>query len=539
MRTGTGGTKPSADEPSAGRSNGALPYGFRAFKASLNNSGCQQPIASSAPKTNKQSAFVLHRAGSAPVPAGQQQSRLTHTLPHTSAPMKRHSVHIEELPYQPDSSGLFERIETLPCPLLLDSGHPHTRAGRFDIISADPLEEITLSSTNSTRYEDIQELFEKLSAVHSRHGKGLVPPAEDIPFCGGIAGYLDYELGQPLQYLPARAAARCRLYCYEWALLQDHLLQRCRFVALPSMTGARRRAVIERLQTPLPAGAADDFVLSQPFGSNMQRADYRAAFTKIQRYIRAGDCYQVNLARRFDSRYTGRPWRAFQTLRAVAGAHFAGYMDNGAEQLLCLSPERFLRLSGRRVETRPIKGTRARHSDAGADRQAAEALQRSSKDRAENLMIVDLLRNDIGRNCVPGSIQVERLFELESYPAVHHLVSTISGELLTQRSACELLRDSFPGGSITGAPKRRAMQIIAELEPAPRRAYCGSMLYISADGRMDSNIAIRSLLCERGEIHCWGGGAIVADSQWEQEYRENWDKISPLIETLEAHSGLR
>jgi para-aminobenzoate synthetase component 1 len=185
------------------------------------------------------------------------------------------------------------------------------------------------------------------------------------------------------------------------------------------------------------------------------------------------------------------------------------------------------------VETSPIKGTRPRHADPQSDRRAAEELRASEKDRAENLMIVDLLRNDLGRSCVPGSIHVDRLFELQSFPTVHHLVSTVIGELASDRQSNDLLRDSFPGGSITGAPKRRAMEIIAELEPSPREVYCGSILYVSADGRMDSNIAIRTLLCGDGEIRCWAGGGIVADSLWEQEYQETFDKVGRLLETLE------
>jgi para-aminobenzoate synthetase component 1 len=218
----------------------------------------------------------------------------------------------------------------------------------------------------------------------------------------------------------------------------------------------------------------------------------------------------------------------------VAAAPFAAYLalaDNSA--LMSLSPERFISLHGHHVETSPIKGTRPRYSDRRADGQAAAELRASDKDRAENLMIVDLLRNDLGRSCVPGSIHVDRLFEVQSFPTVHHLVSTISGELQDDRGPTDLLRDSFPGGSITGAPKRRAMQIIAELEPDPRQAYCGSLLYISADGRMDSNIAIRTLLCDQGEVRCWGGGGIVADSQWQQEYQETYDKVGKFLIVLE------
>jgi para-aminobenzoate synthetase component 1 len=200
---------------------------------------------------------------------------------------------------------------------------------------------------------------------------------------------------------------------------------------------------------------------------------------------------------------------------------------------MCLSPERFLSLHGHRVETSPIKGTRPRYSDPQSDDQARRELRSSPKDRAENLMIVDLLRNDLGRSCVPGSIHVDRLFEVQSFPTVHHLVSTISGELRSGRNAWDLLRDSFPGGSITGAPKRRAMEIIAELETHERQVYCGSVLYISADGRMDSNIAIRSLLCEQGQVRCWGGGGIVADSDWQQEYQESYDKVGKFLNALE------
>jgi para-aminobenzoate synthetase component 1 len=267
----------------------------------------------------------------------------------------------------------------------------------------------------------------------------------------------------------------------------------------------------------------------------MSARQYQRAVEAIQRYILAGDCYQVNLAQRFSSRFDGDPWDAYRMLRPLAAAHFAGYMEcSNKTRLLCLSPERFLKLAGQRVEARPIKGTRPRHEDALADKASADELRQSAKDRAENLMIVDLLRNDMGRNCKPGSIQVDRLFELESYPTVHHLVSTISGELRDGRNAGDLLRDCFPGGSITGAPKRRAMEIIEELEPDPRQAYCGSMLYISADGRMDSNIAIRSLLCEEDRISCWGGGGIVADSEWESEYQETWDKVGRFIKALET-----
>jgi para-aminobenzoate synthetase component 1 len=316
-------------------------------------------------------------------------------------------------------------------------------------------------------------------------------------------------------------------------VVQDHVLRRAVLVAQPRVPASRRRDLLARLRQR-SFNRVRRFHLSGQFESNMSAGQYRDAFARIQDYIAAGDCYQVNLAQRFSAGFEGEPWAAYRSLRAVAAAPFSGFIDLGNDDaVICLSPERFISLHGHRVETTPIKGTRPRHADSVADLRAAEDLRSSEKDRAENLMIVDLLRNDLGRSCVPGSIHVERLFELHSFPTVHHLVSAISGELRHDRTAIELLRDSFPGGSITGAPKRRAMEIIAELEPHSRGVYCGSLLYVSADGRMDSNIAIRTLLCHNGTVRCWGGGGIVADSRWDDEYQETFDKVGRFLETLE------
>jgi para-aminobenzoate synthetase component 1 len=277
----------------------------------------------------------------------------------------------------------------------------------------------------------------------------------------------------------------------------------------PRVGSAERQDLKARLHQPANQRNAG-FELTGPFTSNVSRDQYKAAFDRIQHYIQAGDCYQVNLTRCFDAGYTGDPWTAYRALRKLAAAPFSAYLSLEKEAtLMCLSPERFMSLHGHRVETSPIKGTRPRDSDPRLDELARQDLRASQKDRAENLMIVDLLRNDLGRSCMPGSIHVDRLFDIQSFPTVHHLVSTISGELNADRNAWDLLRDSFPGGSITGAPKRRAMEIISELETHERDVYCGSVVYVSADGRMDSNIAIRSLLCADGEVRCWGGGALL------------------------------
>ena len=443
--------------------------------------------------------------------------------------MTSNTLFLEELPYRSDSCGWFERLRDLPRPLLLDSCYPHSRQGRFDILLADPAEDLSFTCSDSTTYDDILRYFKSLEAA-----VGEAAQADTLPFCGGLAGYLDYELGLPLQYLPAIAGASAHVHRYNWALVQDHRLGRCHFVCQRELPESRRRDLLARLREPYgKAGQGPAYEMSSRFDSNLDLGAYEHAFRQIQQYIHAGDCYQVNLARRFAGHGRGDPWAAYQHLRPLAAAPFSAYMDTGSAQLLCLSPERFLRVAGRHVETRPIKGTRPRSSDPRTDALSAEELSKSSKDRAENLMIVDLLRNDIGRVCRPGSIEVDGLFELESYPSVHHLVSTISGELVEGATPLDLLRNCFPGGSITGAPKRRAMEIIGELEPHSRRAYCGSVFYLSACGRMDSNIAIRSLLSEGDDMFCWGGGGLVADSQWEKEYQETWDKVGRFIEALD------
>ncbi len=271
--------------------------------------------------------------------------------------------------------------------------------------------------------------------------------------------------------------------------------------------------------------------------SNFTRAAYESAFDEVQRYLRAGDCYQVNLAQRYAARASGDALPAYLELRRLSPAPYSAFLNLPQAQILCASPECFLQVRAGRVETRPIKGTRPRMADAQQDQQMTRELQYSAKDRAENLMIVDLLRNDLGKSCVPGSVQAPKLFEVESFAQVHHLVSTVTGQLAPGQDALALLRNCFPGGSVTGAPKQRAMEIIEQLEPQRRGVYCGSVGYIGFDGNMECNIAIRTLVYSNDEIRFWAGGGVVADSEVEAEYQETLDKAGAMVELLRRFGG--
>ncbi|MDH1147778.1 aminodeoxychorismate synthase component I [Pseudomonas mosselii] len=441
---------------------------------------------------------------------------------------------LHPLPYQPDPAFYFERLRRAPGAILLDSARPGAERGRYDLLSAWPLQQLQANPE-----EDGRDYLQRLRQALAELGTAQLPEGIELPFAGGLIGYLSYDFGRRLEQLPTHAVddlglPDARLGLYAWALVSDHRLSSSQLVFHPSLPQTERQRLIALFNASAP-GDTGDFRLLAPMTGDLRPEQYRAAFDQVQRYIQAGDCYQINLTQRFRAPCLGDPWRAYLALRAACPTPFSGYqqLDEGIA-LLSFSPERFIRVSQGEVETRPIKGTRPRAADPVEDARNAAELLASPKDRSENLMIVDLLRNDIGRTCQTGSVKVPELFSLESYPNVHHLVSSVVGRLAAGKDALDLIAGSFPGGSITGAPKIRAMQIIDELEPARRALYCGSLLYVDVRGEMDSSIAIRSLLVKDGQVSCWGGGAVVADSHWQAEYEESIAKVRVLMETLQA-----
>ena len=443
------------------------------------------------------------------------------------------------LPYFADSSALFSSIASQPWSVFLDSGYPNSNQGRYDIIAADPVctlvthGDITEITRNNLTIKSSADPFDlvKQQLVSDFISDG------DLPFNGGAIGYFSYDLARRLETLPviaedAEHIAEMAVGIYKWAVIVDHQQQKSYLVGHDCEEQQWHALIAQFSQLPEPQ-EHDAFKVVGTINSNMDEAIYTLAFNRIKRYLKEGDCYQVNLAQRFVARCEGDPWIAYQLLRELNAAPFSCYLNLPEVQILSSSPERFLKLTKGVVETKPIKGTRPRKQDDAEDQQQIKSLESSNKDRAENLMIVDLLRNDISKTCKKGSVKVPIIFNVESYATVHHLVSTVTGILADDQHALDLLKSCFPGGSITGAPKIRAMEIIEELEPNRRGVYCGAIGYIGFDGNMDSNIAIRTLVHSKNTIRFWAGGGIVNDSVMEEEYQESFDKAAAMLDLLQ------
>jgi para-aminobenzoate synthetase component 1 len=458
------------------------------------------------------------------------------------------------------------RFAHLPHLLFLDSAARHPGLGRFSFITADPFAWVVC------RGRDVETTFFGPDASVVQSGGGpfdvlanllarfKAPIIEGLPpFQGGLAGLFGYGLCHHVERLPRPRVDEFEVPdlavgAYDWVISFDHQQGRAWLVSTGCIPGAmdRLRAVgrllrgedgLHRESRPparpcLAPLAAVDLAPSFPLAgrphltSNFSRRQYLGAVARAVEYVHAGDCFQVNLSQRLLHPAGIAPLELYRRLRQRNPAPFAGYFDLGDFVVASASPERFLRVQRGGVETRPIKGTRPRGKTPEEDRQRAQELLDSAKDRAENVMIVDLLRNDLGRVCAFGSVQVEALCRLESYPFVHHLVSVVTGKLRPGCGPVDLLRAAFPGGSVTGAPKVRAMEIIAELEPTARGAYCGSLGYLGFDGAMDTNLLIRTFTLGRGWIAFPVGGGIVADSTPEGEYAETLHKAEGLLRAL-------
>ncbi len=461
---------------------------------------------------------------------------------------------VEELVPAPEPEEALLRLAHRRHVLFFDSAQRHERLGRYSFLACEPAAFVVRRCGEADAF----------AAAAALLGPSRAQTVPDLPpFQGGVVGLFAYDLNRQLERIPAPRWDEFRvpalaLGLYDVVVAWDHAQQRAWIVSqgLPARPGGQRTRAAARLRAfrewlaaaplrpdELPAALGPRLAGSRlapqfPAGelarltSNFSRELYLRAVERAIEYICAGDVFQVNLAQRLLHPAGAAPLALYLRLRRCNPATFAAYFDMGRFQLASASPERFLQVRGRRVEARPIKGTRPRTAWPEADLFAGDELRASEKDRAENVMIVDLLRNDLSRVCQPQSVQVTELCTLEPYQYVQHLVSAVTGTLRPDVQAADALRAAFPGGSVTGAPKVRAMQIIAELEQVARGPYCGTLAYLGFDGSMDASILIRTITVGRGWWQAPVGGGIVAASDPAVEYEETWHKAAGLLRAM-------
>ncbi len=455
---------------------------------------------------------------------------------------------IQKILYQ-DPLSIFAYFCQQEGALLLDSA----RGGRYSFIAVDPF--LTLQSKNGMIYLNDQlsrgDPFDVLADNVAKFPLSVLPDLP--PFQSGVAGFFSYDLYQHLEKINSQQIddmdfPDMAMGFYDVVIAFDHLLkQACIFSSgyplqkqsARSLRATERIHWLQNQLTKISAVSAPSTIMldQSTIETHFTAQGYQDAVGRIIDYILAGDIFQANLTQRFNARLPEslHPFDLYRRLRLLNPAPFAAYVNLGDTVLASASPERFLKLTQGKVETRPIKGTRPRGKTKEEDMQFAAELMNSAKDRAENVMIVDLLRNDLSRVCEYHSVEVPQLCGLESYAAVHHLVSVVTGKLQDKQQAIDLLRAIFPGGSITGAPKIRAMEIIAALEPTRRGPYCGSIGYIGFNGDMDSSIVIRTYVIKNNNITFQAGGAVVADSNPLAEYHESLVKANALYKALTGH----
>ncbi|HWD20718.1 MAG TPA: aminodeoxychorismate synthase component I [Verrucomicrobiae bacterium] len=460
---------------------------------------------------------------------------------------------VEEFQTAHSPESLAEQLAGERGLILLHSALFDARQARYSILAARPLlifrsygSRCELDGVAHTQFGNPWQALDSLMARYE------LLEEIDLPFpLGGCFGYWGYDLKNFVEpRLPRRAVndlelPDCHAGFYDSLVVFDHQLAKTWIVSTGlqadgSRDHARWRSQLDfwraRLSTEPPASSSPraDFHRPESCASTLTRAEFMQRVERAQRYIRAGDIYQVNLAQRLTAELSVPAWTFFQKLCARSPAPFAAYLDGGDFQVCSSSPESFLRLSGSHIQSRPIKGTRPRSSDPTRDAQLSYELQTSAKEMAELVMITDLLRNDLGKVCEYGSVQAPELARLEQYPQVQHLVSTVTGELRAGQTHFSAFASCFPGGSVTGAPKIRAMEIIDELEPVTRGPYTGAIGYLGFNRESQLNIAIRTAVCQQGRAHFHAGAGIVTDSLPEAEYDETLAKAQGFFAALGA-----
>ena len=447
-------------------------------------------------------------------------------------------INILKLGYLEDTSIVYDLIHDHDWPIYLCSNNKIFPDHKYDIITAQPREKIffyndkTIIEKNGKKITSTEEPIYVLKDLMKKYKNDN----SDLPFTGGAIGYISYDHGARYENISQKYndfnIPSFAFGLYDWAYIADHdAKQSC---LIYHEKNSFIKSIIDSLNSYPKNKKKYFFKIKSKCESNTTYNEYKKKFDKIKRYIEEGDCYQINFSQRFSAKYEGDCYSIFKKLNKVYASPYTGFINFPFIKIMTFSPECFISQNKEHVSTKPIKGTRPISKDSIENKKIIDELLNSDKDKAENLMIVDLLRNDFGRNCKYGSVSVENLFDVETFSNVHHLVSTVNGTISNNSDIYSLLKGCFPGGSITGAPKIRAMQIIDEIECSNRGIYCGSIGYISGNDKSNLNIAIRTIFADDNTLYFWGGGGIVYDSEVELEYKETLDKVRPLLDLFKA-----
>lgn len=421
---------------------------------------------------------------------------------------------------------------------ILDSAMDPNKLGRYSFISSNPFKVLKYKNNEENPLNNLQYELKKYKVKNNTH----------LPFVGGAVGYLSYDLGNYLEKLPKTAKDDTNVYdlyfgFYNYVIVIDHLEGKT-YIATPDLDIEKEKTILKLVEEKIKDAELrgidnicyeEKNIDSIKLKSNFTKEEFKNAVKKVQNYIKQGDIYQANLTQRFSGKTNLSSYELYRDLRRISPAPFGAYLNFEGYNILSNSPERFIKCINNKIETRPIKGTRPRGINKEEDLRLQEELKNSEKDRAELLMIVDLERNDIGRISKIGSVKVPELFVIEPYANVNHLVATVVGEIEDNKDCIDVIKATFPGGSITGAPKIRAMEIIDELEPTQRNVYTGSIGYIGFNGDMDLNIAIRTIVKEDDNVYFQVGGGMTWDSNPDDEYQETLDKAKSIMKALRGY----
>lgn len=445
---------------------------------------------------------------------------------------------IKEINTSLNSFEIFTIFKDEDNSFILDSAMDEKKLGRYSFISSNPFKVLKYKNTTENPLDNLQNELNKYKVENNTH----------LPFVGGAVGYLSYDLGNYIEKLPRTAVDDTDVYdlyfgLYDWVIVVDHLENKT-YIATPDLDLKKEEEISKHVEEKINNATLrgidsicyeEKEVEKTKLKSNFTKNEFENAVRQVQNYIKQGDIYQANLTQRFSGKTTLSSYELYRDLRRFSPAPFGAFLNFEHSNILSNSPERFIKCIDNKIETRPIKGTRPRGKNKEEDLKLQEELRNSEKDRAELLMIVDLERNDIGRISKIGSVKVPELFVIEPYANVNHLVATVVGELDDDKDCIDAIKATFPGGSITGAPKIRAMEIIDELEPTQRNVYTGSIGYIGFNGDMDLNIAIRTIIKQDDNVYFQVGGGMTWDSNPKDEYQETLDKAQSIMKALRGY----